>query len=66
MSRIVKTRNDKGQPHSFDDKPAIVYDDGRKEWYRNGKKHRDNDLPAVIRGDGVEFFYRFGRQSIKI
>ena len=30
---------------------AIIYRNGTRIWYRNGKKHRDRDLPAVLYGN---------------
>lgn len=39
-----------GKWHREDDKPAIVYANGRREWYVNGKLHREHDKPAVIYG----------------
>jgi len=41
-----ETLNDKGEMHSFDDKPAVERVDGRKEWYKEGKRHRLNG-PAI-------------------
>jgi len=29
-------RNNKGQLHSYDDHPAIIYADGEMSWYKNG------------------------------
>ena len=40
-----------GRPHSFSDKPAIIYSDGTREWYKHGKLHRDFD-PAIIHANG--------------
>jgi len=39
--------------HSFDDEPALIYKDGTKFWYKDGKLHRDNQNPAVIYPVGV-------------
>jgi len=54
MANYIKTTdkeftlNDKGQYHSFDDLPAIVYTKlNMKCWYKEGILHRDNELPAV-------------------
>lgn len=44
----IETRNEVGELHSFNDKPAIITKDGYKYWYKNGRRHRDNDLPAVV------------------
>lgn len=40
---------------SYDDQPAIIWSDGRKEWYDNGYLHRDNDLPAIVNGNHKEW-----------
>ena len=48
--------------HLFDDEPALIYNDGTKFWFKNGKKHRDNNLPAVIRYNGDVEFYKNGKQ----
>lgn len=55
-----ETFNDDGQLHSFDDKPASVYSDGSKFWFKNGKIHRDNDKPAVITCRGIKYWYKDG------
>ena len=56
-----RTCNEKGQLHSYNDKPAIIYSNGAKHWYKNGKIHRDNDKPAVICADGTKQWYRNGK-----
>jgi len=48
-----------GKMHK-EDGPAIVYDDGREEWYFNNKKHRE-DGPAVIHVNGREEWFRDGK-----
>ena len=48
--------------HSFDDEPAMIYDNGTKFWFKNGKKHRDNNLPALIWYNGDVVFYKNGKQ----
>ncbi len=40
--------------------PAIIWLNGRREWYRNGKSHRD-DGPATIWPDGAQDWFRNGR-----
>lgn len=43
--------------HSVDDQPAVVYANGTKWWYKNGKVHRDGNKPAVIWENGtMEWF----------
>ena len=37
-----------------------VYDDGTKEWYRNGKRHRE-DGPAMEYANGSKFWYLNGK-----
>lgn len=38
--------------HRDDDKPAIEWWDGKKEWYYNGVRHRENGKPTVTYPDG--------------
>lgn len=38
----------RGRLHSFKDKPAITYPDGRLYWYKDGVIHRGYDKPAII------------------
>ena len=40
------TLNEVGLHQSFNDKPAIVYSSGRKEWQHDGEYHRTNG-PAI-------------------
>ena len=41
-----------GYLHQLDDEPAIIYGNGDKKWYVNGKLHRVNGKPAYICSDG--------------
>jgi hypothetical protein len=56
-----ETRNPSGQLHSFDDKPAIVFPNGTKMWYKNGAYHRDNDNPAIVHSDGTKSWWKNGK-----
>jgi hypothetical protein len=47
--------------HSFNDQPAAIYSNGRKEWYQHGKLHRDNDQPAVIFSHNSKQWYQHGK-----
>jgi hypothetical protein len=38
--------------HQTDDRPAIRWANGSKEWFRFGLFHRDGDLPAYVGNDG--------------
>ena len=49
--------------HSCCDEPAVEWDDGSKEWYKNGLKHRDNDLPAVQLNNGNKIWYKKWRKT---
>ena len=51
--------NQEGQLHR-EDGPAILYQDGTTEWYKNGKLHRE-DGPAVIIPDGARKWYKNGK-----
>jgi len=46
--------------HSIYDKPAVIYSDGGKVWYQNGKKHR-NDKPAIICSNVGKHWYQNGK-----
>jgi hypothetical protein len=53
---LIKTYRD-DKLHSYNDEPAVTYEDGSKFWYQDGKRHRDNDLPAVVFSDGSKMWY---------
>ena len=36
-----------GKLHRENDKPALEWENGDKEWWVNGKCHRENDKPAI-------------------
>ena len=42
------------------DGPAMIYLNGRKEWWVNGKKHRING-PAIIYPSGIKKWYKEGK-----
>ena len=42
--------------HSVDDKPAITYNNGDREWYHEGVLHRDGNKPAVIKANMVKYY----------
>jgi hypothetical protein len=48
--------------HRDNDKPAVEWSLGTKEWYQNGKTHRDNDKPAIECPDGSKFWYQNGKR----
>lgn len=57
-----------GKLHSYEAKdesfarPAVIYTNGSKVWYQNGKCHRDNDLPASISANGDQYWYQNGKR----
>ncbi len=53
--------NKAGQLHRENDKPAIIWQNGYKEWWVNGKIHRDNDQPAYIGTDGHKQWWVNGK-----
>ena len=53
-------KNDIGEFHHDRDRPAVIYVDGTKQWYKNGELHRDRDKPAVIWADGTRVWYKNG------
>lgn len=58
----IRDERGRGELHSLDDLPAVVYKDGTKWWYKNGKVHRDGDLPAVMWHNGVQEWFQNGRR----
>jgi hypothetical protein len=46
-----------GKLNSIEDKPAMVWANGNKEWYINDNRHRENDLPAIIDANGGKYWY---------
>ncbi len=57
---VLYERLYKGQLNSYNDEPAVIYQDGTKVWYKNNKTHRDNDKPAIERPDGTLIWYKNG------
>ena len=47
--------------HSYNDKPAVIFENGTKWWYKDGKRHRDNG-PAIIWNSGDDSWYKDGHQ----
>ena len=43
-----------------EDGPAVIRNNGSKEWYKNGRLHRD-DGPAIIHSDGDKLWYKNGK-----
>lgn len=58
FSDKVEYRNESGQLHRLDG-PAIIWNDGDKEWYINGKLHR-TDGPAVEYPNGSKTWHQHG------
>ena len=53
-------KNSKGQLHRDNGLPAVIYKNGDKYWYQNGKYHRDNG-PAIIYSNRAKFWYQNDR-----
>jgi len=51
-------------PHSKDNKPAIIYSNGDREWQYKGKRHNANG-PAFIDKSGKETYYLEGKKKTK-
>jgi len=54
------TIDSKGEHHSFDDKPAIIYANGNKRWFLNGSFHRE-ERPAIECANGDKWWYQNGQ-----
>ena len=52
-------KNAKGDPHRVDG-PAVIWPNGTKSWYINGKRHR-TDGPASVCPNGDQYWYHHGR-----
>ena len=47
-------------PHSYDDCPAEIDENGTQKWYKDGKKHRGGDRPALITANGTQEWFKDG------
>jgi len=56
----IETRDDNGRLHSFDDNPAVIYNNGDKLWYKKGRFHRKGG-PAIEWANGDKFWYSKSR-----
>lgn len=52
----IKTVNETGRLHSFNDKPAYIDFDGSMYWYDNGKLFK-----SVMPSGMVSFYDKYGR-----
>jgi len=50
-------RNKADQLHRENDLPAVIWKNGTKAWWVNGKQHRDNDQPAAICWNGTNVWF---------
>lgn len=58
---MAKITRKNGMIHSFDDTPAVVYNDGDKEWWRDGVCHH-----AISDNGDREFWYDNGKLLLMI
>jgi len=60
--KITIKKKDKSKVfiHS-EDGPAVIYKNGREEWYVNGKRHRSKDKPAVV-SKSIQIWYKHGKR----
>ena len=61
--KVHELKDTDGKYHC-DNGPAILYKDGRGEWYKHGEYHRE-DGPAVIWGEGTQNWYLDGKRHRK-
>ena len=66
--RSMEWYNDVGQFHRLDG-PAVVWSDGYKAWYINGKIHRE-DGPAIMYSNGEKSYWlndkRYSQDAYKM
>jgi len=55
-----ESKDEQGNLHSYNDKPAVVFKDGTKIWYKNGKIHRLNGYARINR-NGAKYYYVDGK-----
>jgi len=60
----IETLNDRNERHSFNDKPAIEWDDGCKWWYKNERLHR-MDGPAIINIDDSYICHNYYQNGLR-
>ena len=53
--------DDFGQFHRGGDKPAVIWSDERKHWYKNGIMHRSGGRPASIYSNGDKHWIENGK-----
>jgi len=53
---VIKDENDKFHNEYG---PAIINENGTREWYRNGNRHRENDLPEIEYFEGSKEWYKY-------
>lgn len=57
-SPIIESHvNKKGQFHRDDDLPAVIREDGTKEWWYKGKRHRDYEDHELNEADSDRIGY---------
>lgn len=61
---FVAWYNKYGDLHRGNDLPAIIYQNGRKEWHYNGAIHRKGKKPAVITEFGNKAYYNNGTMTL--
>jgi hypothetical protein len=55
----IEIHNSEGKLHRDGDKPAVIFSDGSRWWYKEGKLHRDK--PACIDRNGSKYWYKDGK-----
>ncbi len=57
----MRTYDENGKLHSFNDNPAVVWEDGDKEWFIHGVKGRENDRHAEEKFYGMKTWFIDGK-----
>ncbi|RTK95519.1 MAG: hypothetical protein EKK64_06770 [Neisseriaceae bacterium] len=59
-SKFSTTNQDEAILHSINGMPSVVFDNGTKEWYFDGKLHREKDKPAIEYSNGDKEYWFHG------
>jgi hypothetical protein len=56
MPIIKETTDENGKLHSFNDEPAVIWDNGSMYWINHGEFHRETDAAIIYSDDRKEYW----------